>query len=60
MNVCKNGPNEAKTDPLAPLHVSLNGLAVDIVACHLPRGSKLQWREDIGEELPSARESRVG
>ncbi len=23
-----------------------------IVACHLPRGSKLLWREDKGEELP--------
>ena len=26
-----------------------------IVSCHLPRGSKLRWREDIGGELPSAR-----
>ena len=23
-----------------------------IVACHLPRGSKLQWREDMGGGLP--------
>ncbi len=30
-----------------------------IVACHLPRGSKLRWREDIAEGLPSVRESRV-
>ncbi len=29
-------------------------------ACHLPRGSKLRWREDIGGKLPSAWGSRVG
>ncbi len=26
----------------------------NIVACHLPRGSKLRWREDMGGELPKA------
>ncbi len=31
-----------------------------IVACHLPRGSKLRWREDMGGKLPSTRESRIG
>ena len=29
-----------------------------IVACHLPRGSKLQWREDMGGVLPNAREPK--
>ncbi len=29
-------------------------LRIDIVACHLLRGSKLRWHEDIGEELPNA------
>ena len=29
---------------------------IDIVACHLPRGSKLRWREDMGGGLPNARE----
>ena len=28
-----------------------------IVACHLPRGSKLRWLEDMGRGLPSAWES---
>ncbi len=31
-----------------------------IVACHLPRGSKLRWCEDMGGKLPSVRGSRVG
>ncbi len=32
-----------------------------MVACHLPRGSKLWWREDMwGGGLPNAREPRVG
>ncbi len=26
-----------------------------IVACHLPRGSKLRWREDMGGGLPNGR-----
>ncbi len=29
-------------------------LVKHIVTCHLPRGSKLQWHEDIGGGLPSA------
>ncbi len=29
-------------------------------ACHLLRGSKLRWREDIGGELPSVRWTCVG
>ncbi len=36
-----------------------SGTLLDIVACHLPRGSKLWWREDIGEGLPSMRKSRI-
>ncbi len=31
-----------------------------IVACHLPRGSKLRWREDMGGGLPNARGPRIG
>ena len=27
-----------------------------IVACHLPQGSKIRWREDMGGGLTSARE----
>ena len=30
-----------------------------IVTCHLPRVSKLRWREDIGGKLPSAQGSRI-
>ncbi len=30
-----------------------------IVVCHLPRGSKLRWREDMGGGLPNTREPRV-
>ncbi len=30
-----------------------------IVACHLPRGSKLRWREDIGEELTIINHKRL-
>ncbi len=30
-----------------------------IVACHLPRGSKLRWLEDMGGGLTSAWEPRV-
>ena len=29
------------------------------VACHLPRGSKLRWREDMGGWLPNARGPRI-
>ncbi len=35
------------------------GICLYIVACHLPRGSKLRWCEDMGGKLPSVRESRV-
>ncbi len=30
-------------------------LSEHIVACHLPRGSKLQWRGDMGGKLPSGK-----
>ena len=30
------------------------------VSCHLPRGSKLRWREDMGGVLPNARGLRIG
>ncbi len=33
---------------------------VNIVAWHLPRGSKLRWHEDMSGGLPSALEPRVG
>ncbi len=35
--------------------LSVKFLLYDIVACYLPRGSKLQWSEDLGGDLPSAR-----
>ncbi len=31
----------------------------NILSCHLPRGSKLRWNEDMGGKLPSARVSHV-
>ncbi len=31
-----------------------------IVACHLPRGSKLWWRENMSGGLPNARGPRIG
>ncbi len=41
------------------IQVYLNDILY-IVACHLPRGSKLRWPEVMGGGLPSARELHVG
>ncbi len=30
-----------------------------IFACHLPRGSKLRWRKDMGGGLPSTRNNKI-
>ena len=32
----------------------------NIVACHLPRGPKLRWCKNMGEELPNVRGPRIG
>ncbi len=32
---------------------------IDIVARHLPRGSKLQWREDMSGGLPSTWNNKI-
>ena len=33
---------------------------INMIACHLPRGPKLRWREDMGGGLPNARGPRAG
>ncbi len=37
-----------------------NIISLCIVACHLPEGSKISWREDMCGGLTSAWEPRVG
>ncbi len=41
----------------ATLHADIY---IHIVVCHLPEGSKIRWREDMGGGLTSAREPHVG
>ncbi len=38
---------------VSPNAVNLSNTTIYIVECHLPRGSKLRWREDMGGKLPS-------
>ncbi len=44
---------------IAKLYVPKYLLSFDIVACHLPRGSNVLWREDIGGGLKERRYAQM-
>ncbi len=45
---------------MVPISLHVLFITQYIVACHLPRGSKLRWREDMGGGLPNTLRPRIG